>query len=106
MADRQPPGAPFDDDGVPPPRPSHLPAHVAALHGAIASLVHARRVRGAELDRVLAEVRELVQAAELAEPDADELGVLLGQVARWCVAAYDGPAGADAPEPWRAPDPA
>ena len=61
---------------------------VARLQASIAVYADERRVAGASLDRVLAEVRALVHDAERAEGWPDELGVLAGRVARWATEAY------------------
>lgn len=72
---------------------------VARLHATVSAYVWERRAADIALDRVLREVRDLVHDAELLEGLPDELGVLMGQVVRWTIAAY-----VDDPEVGHVPD--
>ena len=75
-----------------------LAASLAHLHSAVARHVVGQRDAGVPLERVLTEVNDLVDRAELLEQAPDELGVLLAHVRRWSLDAYlDEPALQNAP---------
>ena len=76
------------DGGPRGPGPADIDGLVAQLHATISAYVRERRAADVALDRVLREVRDLVRDAELLEGRPDELGVLMGQVVRWTIAAY------------------
>jgi hypothetical protein len=62
----------------------------AQLRAAITDYVGQLRAEGLRLDEVLPAVQRLVRQAEGDEPSSDELGVLMSQVVRWSVEAYQG----------------
>lgn len=65
-----------------------LVERLAELRAAVARHAADRRAEGARLDQVLVEIADLVELAERLEAAPDELGVLLGQVRLWSLAAY------------------
>lgn len=60
----------------------------AELEAAVARHAAERRAEGASLEQVLAEVAGLVELAKRLEGSPGELGVLLGRVRLWSLAAY------------------
>lgn len=82
------PCAPRWDDDPADAAPAALVRHLTALRDTVTDHASARRDAGAPIDRTIAELRALVEHAEHLEGQPDELGVLLGQVRLWTVAAY------------------
>lgn len=80
------------------PAPAALAASLVELRAAVTSHAVARRDAGVPLERVLGEMTDLVERAELLERAPDGLAVLLAQVRRWSLCAYlDAPALRNAP---------
>jgi hypothetical protein len=69
---------------------SDLVALFDQLRAAITAYVGLLRAEGLRLDEVLPAVQRLVRQAEGDEPSPDELGVLMSEVVRWSVEAYQG----------------
>lgn len=61
---------------------------LADLRAAVTRHAMARRVDGAPLEAVLAEVTDVVELAERLEGTSDELGLLTDRVRLWTLAAY------------------
>ena len=70
------------------PRSSGPVGRLTALRDLVTSHVRVRRAEGAAVACVLAEMEALVECAERLEGSPDELGVLVGQVRLWTIAAY------------------
>ena len=58
------------------------------LRAAVTRHAVERRAEGAPLDAVLAEVTDVVELAERLEGASDEVGLLVGRVRLWTLAAY------------------
>ena len=80
------------------PRSAELVGRLTALRDLVTDHARARRAEGVAVGCVLGEMESLVARAERLEGWPDEVGVLLGQVRLWTVAAY-----AEEPELQNAP---